>query len=320
MKRRVFAILMVLLLVTSGAWAFSHRQYVKDQYVVYRNPLQAQTAALLPKLDLTSGGAFLYKASQPEVLDAANFNQACGGVHREHSIVLGCYTKQRFYVYNVTDARLQGVQEVTAAHELLHAVYERLSPDEKETLNQQLRTAAAAIQDERFVATLEQYKKTEPGQVDNELHSILGTEIAILPESLEAHYRHYFKDRSKIVTYAEHYADTFSEIDTKIKAYDDKLTQLKEQKESMEASLAAQQRSIESQRTRMDQLQSADNIEQYNQLVPGFNGLVRAFNDDVATLKDVIANYNLIVAQRNELAATQNDLLKQLDSSYQTIH
>lgn len=319
MKRRLFAGFGFTLLLAMGGWVYLNRQYVKDQYVVYQNPLQSQTAALMPSLNLTNKGQFLYKASQPEVLDATKFNQACGGVHREHSVVLGCYTKQRFYIYNVTDQRLDGVQEVTAAHELLHAVYERLSPSEKNALNQQLRTAAAAIEDERFIATLDQYKKSEPNQVDNELHSILGTEIAILPASLEAHYQRYFKDRAKIVRYAQKYADTFNEIEAQIKTYDTKLAELKQEKDQKEASLASQQRVIENQRSRLNQLQSSEDIEAYNQLVPGFNQLVRTFNDDVATLKEIIETYNSIVAERNELAATQNDLLKGLDSSYQTI-
>ena len=35
------------------------------------------------------------------------------------------------YIYNVNDERLNGLKEVTAAHEMLHAAYERLPESDK---------------------------------------------------------------------------------------------------------------------------------------------------------------------------------------------
>ncbi len=319
MKRRLGVVLVVFAVTMAAVWGYTNWQYVKDQYVAYRTPLEAESLTLLPKLDLTDKGRFLFKASRPEVLNAFRFNTACSSVTREQSIVLGCYTRQRFYVYNVTDERLAGVKEVTAAHELLHAVYERLSSKEKNALNQQLRTAAASIQDERFNATIEQYKRTEPGQVENELHSILGTEIAVLPEPLESHYRIYFNDRAKIVTYAKQYAETFQAVEQKIKAYDTQLQSLVTQKDQLELQLSEQQRSIEREKAKLDQLKSGNQVDEYNQTVPLYNQLVRNFNADVGTLKQIVEDYNEIVAKRNALAATQNELVKELDSTYQQI-
>lgn len=320
MKRRIVLLGLCIGLVIAGGWAYFNRQLLKDRYSVYQYPLQAQTAALLPNLELTDRGQFIYKASRPELLEAQNFNQACSNVAREHSIVLGCYTRQRVYIYNVKDARLNGVKEVTAAHELLHAMYERLPENEKVQLNQQLRTAAASIEDERFINTLNLYKKTEPDQVENELHSILGTEIAVLPSALEDHYKKYFTDRAQIVKYAQQYEATFTDIDNQIKTFDEKLTSLKQQKDQLEASLAAQQREIENEKARLDSLQANQQVEQFNEAVPGYNQRVRSYNDTITQLKAVINDYNDIVTKRNALASTQNDLIKQLDSSYRPIN
>ena len=35
--------------------------------------------------------------------------------------VLGCYANREISIFNVTDQRLDGIREVTAAHEMLHA-------------------------------------------------------------------------------------------------------------------------------------------------------------------------------------------------------
>ena len=46
--------------------------------------------------------------------------------------MLGCYILNKgIYVYDITDDRLAGVRQVTTAHEMLHAAYDRLSVKER---------------------------------------------------------------------------------------------------------------------------------------------------------------------------------------------
>src|SRR5690606_3442881 len=108
-------------------------------------------------------------------------------------IVLGCFVEgQGIYLYNVSDERLDGVKEVTAAHEVLHAGYSRLSSRDKARINHLLDQAFQANNDERIKETVETYRKRDPSIVSNELHSILATEARELPSELEEHYRRYF--------------------------------------------------------------------------------------------------------------------------------
>lgn len=307
-----------LLLIAGVTWGFLNKQLLKDKYVVHTSEVQAAAAAIMPSLKLTPSGEFLYQASLPELQDAIRFNKSCGGVKKEQSIVLGCYTLQRFYVYNVTDSRLSGAKQVTAAHELLHAAYERLSSTEKAALNKNLRNAAASIQDERFIDTMNAYKRTEPNQLENELHSILGTEIAVLPDVLERHYKKFFNDRSVIVGYAQEYASTFKQIETKIQTFDAQLESLLTQKNQIENSLGEQKKTIETQKAQLAQLRSS-NVAEYNSMVPAYNQNIRLYNSLVEQLKGIVVQYNQIVNERNELAATQNDLVKKLDSTYKEI-
>jgi hypothetical protein len=56
------------------------------------------------------------------------------------------------------------------------------------------------------------YDRTEPGERDNELHSVIGTEISAISPALEAHYRKYFSNRSKVLALHDKYAGVFAEL------------------------------------------------------------------------------------------------------------
>lgn len=320
MLKKSALIITILILIASVLGLTVFRQEVRDNFVILTTDVSGEADEIKSKLDLTSSADFVYQASLPEVQPADEFNQSCGGATREHSIVLGCYTQQRFYVFDVEDERLSGVKEVTAAHELLHALYERMPENEKKALNQQLEDTANSIEDERFQRTVAEYKTTEPDHVTNELHSILATEIEVLPTSLEQHYQKYFKNRQKIVSFAKQYESTFTSLEDQIKDYDQELKDLREQKESLEQSLSEQQASIESEQARLDSLRSNNEISAYNNAVPAFNRSIQTYNQEVANLKQVIAEYNELVEKRNALATTQNNLVQQLDSNYAPLH
>jgi hypothetical protein len=315
MKKKLLAVF-ALLFVGLSIVGVTHHQMVKDYVIAQTKPLDSASSELGERLLLTSSAQRLYKASQPKIEPADAFNNSCKSVAHEHSIVLGCYTRQTIYIYDVTDPRLNGVKEVTAAHELLHAVYERMSGTEKSQLSKALTETAESIDDQRFKDTLDEYRRTEPGQLENELHSILGTEIAVLPASLEAHYRKYFTNRATIIGYAKKYEDAFGSLDAKIKGFDQQLADLKSRKETLEALLSQQQTSIESEKARLDQLKSTGEAESYNAAVPGYNELIQNYNSDIQSLREIVEEYNQMVEERNSIAATQNDLYKKLDSSY----
>lgn len=75
MKKLVlfFSVLITLLGLLLG---YVYRQQLRDLYVVNFGSQQAEASALSNQLDLTSDGRFLYKASQPELLAAQDFNSA----------------------------------------------------------------------------------------------------------------------------------------------------------------------------------------------------------------------------------------------------
>lgn len=146
----------------------------------------------------TDSSRFVFYATRPVVEQSESFNQHCPRKEAK-SPILGCYSEGRIYIFDVTDSRLEGVKEVTAAHEMLHAEYQRLPESEKKRLQPLLQKVYDQVADDDLKARMEYYQKTEPGEAINELHSIIGTEISNVGPELTNYYDRYFKDRQSIV-------------------------------------------------------------------------------------------------------------------------
>jgi hypothetical protein len=214
----------VLLLVCAG-WLYLNRDYVIDSVTAWQYTPSPAISQLAERTHLTDLGLHYFYASRPEVNERAAFNTHCT-VRGEKTVVLGCYSARRIYLFDVTDERLDGIKEVTAAHEMLHAAYDRLSDSEKERINTLISEWYPKITDERIKGIIAEYDKTEPGERLNELHSILPTEIATLSPELEQYYQQYFTDRAKVVAYSASYEQVFADISSQQKSLSEDLAQL----------------------------------------------------------------------------------------------
>ncbi len=192
----------VLAAVALGALGIvSNRQHIVDQWTVLTFTPSATITAYIDRAALSDHGRFLLLASKPTVLAADEFNRACAN-QEEGSGVLGCYVTpdQVITLFDVTDPQLDGLEEVVAAHEMLHAAWDRMSLDQQHELEPLLEEAFATQSGNAdLVARMELYARTEPGERANELHSIIGTEVADLSPELEAYYDQYFDDRPALV-------------------------------------------------------------------------------------------------------------------------
>jgi hypothetical protein len=156
-------------------------------------------------------GKFVFYATKPAVANQAEFNKECPR-QETGSPILGCYTADdHIYVYDITNSKLDGMEEVTAAHEMLHAAWYRTSEAEKERLSTELRAAYEKIDNSELKTRMDYYERTEPGEFINELHSILGTEIKSLDESLEAYYGQFF-NRNEVIKLHEQYSAVYKQL------------------------------------------------------------------------------------------------------------
>jgi hypothetical protein len=235
----------------------------------------------------------------------------------EQAIVLGCYHSNQdgIFIYDVSDSRLAGVKEVTAAHEMLHAAYDRLSDHDKNYVNGLLEDYYNHdLKDQRIIDEINSYKQTEPKDVVNEMHSVFGSEAANLPAPLETYYAKYFTNRTAVTGFAQNYQNEFTARQAQIKADDAQLAQMNAQIKSEEAALTAQLGKINADRSKLDNERSSGQTAQYNADVPGFNAEVEAYNSGVGRLQSDIKAYNQLVAARNAIAQQLASLDKAIDT------
>lgn len=314
MNKRIASYIATFLLLALVATAWMQRNALFDAWRLRGYTPPAAVAKLADTTTMTPNSRRLFYVYRPEILeDKPTFSQHCTAT--EQTIVLGCYIlRDGIYLYNVTDDRLKGVVEVTAAHELLHAEYDRLSTSERKRIDALTAEEAAKITDQRLKDTIENYRKRDASVVPNELHSILATEVRELPPELEAHYRKYFKNRVAIVDLADSYKQAFTEREDEVKSIDATLSTLKTQIDSFNSSLEAQQASLKSQYDAMQQLKKSGKTEEYNAGVPVYNQAVSKYNADVKKQRELVTEYNRLVERRNSLAVEENELIQALDS------
>ncbi|MDB5164060.1 MAG: hypothetical protein JWS12_678 [Candidatus Saccharibacteria bacterium] len=303
---------MLFLAVLAGfLW---QRQNIFDWWRLRNYQAPARVASLAADTTMSGYGQKLFYVNHPDIeSNKTIFNQHCSV--SEQTIVLGCFVSgQGIYLYDVTDSRLSGVEQVTAAHEMLHAAYDRFSRSDKDKLNAELLAVYNSSTDERLKSVIEQYRKRDSSVVPNELHSILGTEVRTLTPELETHYKQFFSDRAKIVGYAEQYQAVFTERKNQILKYDQQLTALKNQIDGLESQLTSTEQSLSADRKRLDSLLASGQYDSYNSGVASFNDKVKQYNSGVARDKQLVAQYNSVVSARNAIALEEQELVKAIDS------
>ncbi len=246
-------------------------QVILDQVALWQYEPAPEIASLADGAMMSDQGRRTYYLSRPELQEKEPFNSSCPT--REETIVLGCFTGMRIYILKVGDQRLEGVEEVTAAHEMLHAAYQRLQASEKSELESLLQTALKAQNSQRLNETIESYRKKDPSVVPNELHSILGTEVSSLGPELEAYYQQYFTNRGALVALSQEYQQVFDDLEKQVADYDVQLQSIKTRIDAQETNLAIVYRQIEAEKTRLDGLLANNQINTYNAGVASFNAL-----------------------------------------------
>ncbi|MBR3229094.1 hypothetical protein IKF67_02595 [Candidatus Saccharibacteria bacterium] len=275
-RLRIFGWLLAVVIVIATALIVLNRQWLKDFWHGMSYQPSAAMADIRSKLNLTDQGTFLFNASQPELNTSESFNSYCRTDGQEIA-VLGCYTGDRIYIYDINTSELKGIRELTTAHELLHAVFARMSSSDKESLRQDLDKTYQANQD-ILKSDLDTYDETERYE---ELYVRAGTEVKKLPDSLEKHYATIFKDQDQIVDYYNSYISVFRALEAELDA------------------LA----------TEMDALSNEITAKtaEYKERVTNLNNNITEFNNCAASTECYMSQYEFY-SRRNTLVAEQNNL------------
>ncbi|MES2631291.1 MAG: hypothetical protein V4611_05030 [Patescibacteria group bacterium] len=313
------SIAFALSIITVGfaIWLFMNRQFALDQVTVWSYEPTASVEELKDKVQLTEKGQFIFYATKPAVANSEEFNSSCPR-QEAGSPILGCYTTDgRIYVFDVTNTQLDGMKEVTAAHEMLHAVWQRLDSSEQARLTTLLQTAYENNITPKLKERMEYYQRNEPDAITNELHSIIGTEVSDVGPELEKYYAQYFENRQTILSF-------YAKYDTVYSTLYDRADQLFADMEALSTSIQEQSKQYDA-----DVAQLTADINSFNTRAnSGEFNTVSQFNAERATLvrrsaqlevqRDAIngsiATYNVMYEEYQTIASQLEFLNSSIDS------
>ncbi len=264
------------------------------QLLNYNPP--SEVSRLATQANMSDEGRQIFYLTTPMIESKKVGLQLCSSSDAKKTITLGCYVSGKgIFIQKVTDERLAGTMEVTAAHEMLHAVYhEHLSSSEKAEIDRELLRVFDTLNNPRLKKLIQIYRDRNPSHVNSELHSFLGTEVVNLGPKLERHYGKYFVDRAELVAMAQQKDRLFAGIENETGGIDQQLKILKTQMDSREKTLREMHTVMGNGTTTEDQkrlynahLQALQKeTEYYNQLVATYNGL----SSEGSSLNDSLQN------------------------------
>ncbi len=196
-QRYAWAGVVVLCLAT---YAVLQSSWLMDTLKGWGYEPAEKVVAIESDLQLAAAGRRIFAATRPTVEGSREFNEHCDSHDAEISL-LGCYIDGRIYIYEIELAQLAPANKVTAAHELLHAVWERMGESERRQVSGWL----DQVYNERrewFEGELEVYDAEDRRE---EIYARAGTKLADLPDELENHYAKYFQNRAVIVQFYQDY-------------------------------------------------------------------------------------------------------------------
>ncbi len=307
----------VFLLLTLLVIGYIERWSIYDFWRLRGYSPSAQVSALAEETNFSETGRRLFYVNKPSIDNKESFRTHC--TISEQTIVLGCFVPFRgIYLQDISDERLNGVMQVTTAHEMLHAAYQRLEAGEKKRIDSLLDDSFSKLDNPRIKKTIEDYKKAD-ADIHNELHSILGTEVRSLPVELETHYKKDFTDRRKVVDFSENYEAAFTSRKQQAADYQNQTTSLKKEIDAGNADIKTMQATLEARQKELNQLTVSNSIDEYNAAVPGFNNLVNSYNAAVSKVRGLIDRHNELVRLHNEVVLEENELVKAIDNRPDTV-
>jgi hypothetical protein len=214
--------------IASTGWAAANPRIITDTVTVWQFDSTPAVSGYATRAAMSERGRFLFYASTPRVLAGGAFDALCSREQADVG-VLGCYTlaDKRIYLYDIANPDLADFEVVVAAHEMLHAAWDRYTADERQAVGVLLEQAFTAVDPASELALrVASYEEYDASSRIPELYAILGTELAEIPDELELHYAEYFDDRSVVVSLWRQVESIFDELDQELERLSTELNTL----------------------------------------------------------------------------------------------
>lgn len=308
--RTIFYACVLLLVFGAAIW----HQEIADWWVLRSYEPTDKIARIANRAAFSDSGKDYFYVSDPRVNDEKEFNRNCKAP--EKGFVLGCYSGKQIFILDVQREELDGIVEVTAAHEMLHAAYDRLSSRERSRVNGLLEEEFSRVEDEKIIDLIKRYEKSGgPDVRKNELHSILPTQKQELSPELEEYFSQYFTNRQQVASLYKDYESTFVQIRKDIEDLRGRVENMREEIESLEARLDQQQQRVDSLNRQIERHEARGDTESRNELVPQQNQAVEEYNSLASQYRSLISEHNRLVDELNETVLLQRDLVESMDST-----
>ena len=319
---RVVVTLLVLAVIAAAGLAYLNRQDISDHFAAQSFAPSGEMAALTDRLALTDTGRRVFFATHPTLDGSQAFNEQCSDVdHSEGGHILGCFTQDRIHLFNVNDERLDGIVEVTGAHELLHAAWYRMSDGERGELVDSLTGLYEEfrMEDPELEDRMSVYANLPPVSFANELHSVLATEVRVLPDWLETHYARWFSNRGVILDLFDAYHQIFNEIQSRADELQAQLnslrTEVEQRSDAYDAAVSQFNSDVQDFNNRNAAFEFSDNEGEFWRL----RGQLEARSMDLSAERDgiqaLIDRYEELRLELEALNTTNTELNQHLDSN-----
>ena len=266
---------------------------------------------------MTRSAQRIFYRQDPTIEQRREFLKTCSKVPVK-GVMMGCYSRRgsvgKIAIQVVTEPRLQGMMEVTAAHEMLHAAYDKFSQSERDRLTPLLESAVTRVKDERLLKVLNQYKADDRERYLNELHSHLGTEISNLGEpELEKYYQKYFTNRQQTVSFAVKAGSTLRVIDERAEVLKPEIDRLEIDLKARRVELDSTESQSKSSSQRLEEQSSAlsqirENAENGLANVDRSTGLIAEFENQRTRFNDAVEVHNAQVRERQVKIDSYNNI------------
>ena len=312
-------------------WFGNNQDTVLDWLNVKPQASSPDIERLATATAMTRSAQRLFYRQDPTIEQRREFLSTCSKVPVK-GVMMGCYSRRgsvgKIAIQVVTEPRLQGMMEVTAAHEMLHAAYDKFEKFERDRLTPLLESAVTRVKDERLLKVLNQYKADDRERYINELHSHLGTEISNLGEpELEKHYEKYFTDRQQTVSFAVKAGSTLRVIDKQAEKLKPEIDRLEIDLKARRAELDSSESQSKSSSQRLEEKSLALNqvreraengvangdpstglMTEFENQRSRFNDAVEVHNSQVRERQAQIDSYNTIVVDYKKKVDEYNKL------------
>lgn len=319
--KRALRVSIFLVIVIAVFVAFTHKQDIQDHFKASNFNPSPRAEEVLEALQLTSTGERVFLASQPTVDGSQQFNEQCADVdHSEEGHVLGCFTRDRIHLFDVTDERVSGIVEVTAAHELLHAAFSRLGAGDRTALAEKLRNEynVMSTTDPELVERMSVYEHLSDAAFANELNSVLGTEVRELPTWLEEHYAKWFENRAALIDDFDSYHSVFVGLQDQAESLQSEMTTLRADVEqrNLDYDDAVDQFNTDAAdfRSRNERFEFSSDQDEFDRIRAELSERRSALQATLTTLQADIDHYNDLRKQLQDLSKVSTELAGKLNS------